>query len=273
MRSSMAVSRPKLTRQVADPLDMRETRPLPSADDPLLATGYTKEKAGYRRDAFRFWLMEGFEASANFASSVKDLVKYAAFHLGLRSGTVLSPYSLTDMHRVHWLNDNWKGGYGLGLGLNRIQDWIISGHGGGYPGYLTALTVCREHKTGVIALTNALGSDPFEVVDQAYKLVLPELIKATAADEPAAPADWAMYTGVYESEWERQQVVIRGGKLQIVYLEYIDSPATTLTPTDEPHVFTLQQKGQSNETARFELDADGKVARLWERNEYSLRVD
>ena len=40
-----------LQQHVLDPLGMSETRPLPSADDPLLATGYTREKEGYQRAA------------------------------------------------------------------------------------------------------------------------------------------------------------------------------------------------------------------------------
>ena len=261
-----------LQANVLDPLGMSETRPQPSADDPLLATGYTREKAGYQRDALPFWLMNGFEASANFASSVNDLVKYAGFHLSLTGEDVLSPYTLLDMHRVHWLDDGWKGGYGLGMGLRRTNDWVISGHGGGYPGYLTAFTVCREHRTGVIALTNSLGSDPHGYAEQAYKLVLPEIIKATAESEPEAPAEWATYAGIYESEWDRTKVVVRDGQLQIVSLNFIDSPATTLEPTAEPHIFTLKQTGQSNETLRFELGEDGAVVKMWERNEYSNRL-
>ena len=34
----------------------------------------------------------------------------------------------------------------------------------------------------------------------------------------------------------------------------------------------MKQVGQSNETLRFELDGDGNVLRMWERNEYSVRV-
>ena len=262
-----------LKEQVLDPLGMGETKPVPSADDPLLATGYTREKDGYKRDALPFWLMNGFEASANFASSVKDLATYAGFHLGLSGEDVLSPYSLLDMHRIHWLDDGWDGGYGLGLGLYRVKDWVISGHGGGYPGYLTAFSLCRERQTGVIVLTNSLGSDPQSYVDQAYKLVLPEIIKATAANAPEAKPEWERYLGEYKSEWARAKVVIRGGKLQLINLDFIDSPATTLAPTEEEGVFVLREEGQSNETLRFELDADGKVARMWERNEFSLPVD
>ena len=168
-----------LQQHVLEPLGMIETYPVPDAEDAQLATGYTREKNDHKREAFPFWKMNAFEASANFASSVNDLVKYAAYHLGLTGTTVLSPYSLFDMHRVHWLEDGWNGGYGLGMGLQKIKDWVISGHGGGYPGYLTAFTICREHKAGVIALTNALGSNPHQVAEQAYKLVLPEIIKAS----------------------------------------------------------------------------------------------
>ena len=193
-----------LQEKVLDPLGMSETQPVPSADDPMLATGYTREKDGYRRDALPFWLMNGFEASANFASTVNDLVKYAGFHLGLADGAVLSPYSLIDMHRVHWLDESWKGGYGLGMGLHRTKDWVISGHGGGYPGYLTAFTICREHKAGVIVLTNALGSDPHVYVEQAYKLALPERssrrVGSTRCGRPTGSRhediDWTRATSV-----------------------------------------------------------------------------
>ena len=254
------------------PLGMTETHPVPKANDPQLAIGYTREKAGYQRDSFPFWLMNGFEASANFASSVNDLVKYAGFHLGKGDG-LLSPYTLPDMHRVHWLNENWEGGYGLGLGLYKIKDWVISGHGGGYPGYLTAFTVCREHNVGVIALTNALGSDPYQTVAQAYRLVLPEIIKATEKPKAKARPGWQKYVGDYVSEWAQTKVVIRDGQLQLIAIDFIDAPPTLLEPTEDEHTFVLKQIGQSNETLRFELDDEGKVARMWERNEYSLRQD
>lgn len=261
-----------LRHHVLEPLGMSETHAVPEADDAQLATGYTRERKNGKRNAFPFWKMNAFEASANFASSVKDLVKYAAFHLGLRGDAVLSPYTLFDMHRVHWLEESWKGGYGLGMGLQKIEDWVISGHGGGYPGYLTAFTICREHKAGVIALSNALGSNPHQIAEQAYKLVLPELIKATAEAKPEANPVWQKFVGDYASEWALQKVVIREGQLQLLYLDDLNGKPTLLEPTDDETVFVLRQAGQSNETLRFELDAGGEVIRLWERNEYSARI-
>ncbi len=270
-----------LRAHVLEPLGMSETYPVPSAADAQLATGYTREKRDGKRDAFPFWKMNAFEASANFASSVKDLVKYAAFHLscmdsmgsmGLTEAAVLSPYTLRDMHRAHWLDESWRRAYGLGMGLYRIKDWVISGHGGGYPGYLTAFTLCREHQTGVIALCNALGSNPHQVAEQAYKLVLPELIKATAEPPPAAKPAWRKYVGDYHSEWARQKVVMRAGQLQLLVIDNLEAKPTLLEPTEDETVFVLRQAGQSNETLRFELDAEGQVIRMWERNEYSARL-
>ncbi len=265
-----------LRQNVLEPLGMTQTYPVPKADDAQLATGYTREKQDGKRRTFPFWQMNAFEASANFAASVKDLVKYAAFHLGqlgLKGDAVLSPYTLCDMHRVHWLEESWSSGYGLGMGLRKIKDWVISGHGGGYPGYLTAFTICRERKTGVIALSNSLGSNPHQVAEQAYKLVLPELIKASAEPKQEAKPAWSKYVGDYASEWALQKVVIRAGQLQLLTLDNLDEKPTLLEATEDETVFVLRQAGQSNETLRFELDDAGQVIRMWERNEYSARIN
>ena len=117
------------------------------------------------------------------------------------------------MHRIHWLEPTWNSGYGLGSMQYKLEDWSISGHGGGYPGYLTGFTLCREHKAAVILLTNALGSAPTEYINQGYKLVLPEIIKATEAAAPEADPAWQIYFGEYVHEWGYEKVILREGKL------------------------------------------------------------
>ncbi len=260
-----------LQLNILDPLDMRETRPAPQRDDPLLATGYSQLDDNYQRKAMPFFLMNGFEASANFASSINDLVKYAAFHLTDEENAVLSPHSLRDMHRIHWLEPTWRSGYGLGSMQYKLEDWSISGHGGGYPGYLTGFTLCREHKTALIVLTNALGSAPTEYINQGYKLVLPEIIKANETPAPEADPAWQIYLGEYAHEWGYENVILRGGQLQIVSLDAMEYPPVILEPTEAEHVFTIQEQGGSNETLRFELDDSGAVLRMWLRNEYAFK--
>lgn len=260
-----------LQRNIVDPLGMSATHPVPRRDDPLLASGYSQLNEAYERRRMPFFLMNGFEASANFASSINDLVKYAAFHLGANESEVLSPHSLRDMHRIHWLEPSWSEGYGLGSMQYKLGDWSISGHAGGYPGYLTGFTMCREHKLALIVLTNALGSAPPEYINQGYKLVLPEIIKATEAAKPEPNPAWQVYLGEYFHDWGYEKVILRGGQLQIVSLDYLAYPPVILEPTDAQHTFTIQEQGGSNETVRFELDDSGEASRMWLRNEYAFK--
>lgn len=258
-------------RQIVDPLDMSATHPVPQRDDPLLAKGYSQLDDNYKRRTMPFFLMNGFEASANFASTINDLVKYAAFHLGAMESPILSAHSLQDMHRIHWLEPSWSDGYGLGSMLYKLGDWSISGHAGGYPGYLTGFTLCREHKAAVIVLTNALGSAPPEYINQGYKLVLPEIIKATEAPKPEPNPAWRKYLGEYSHDWGHEKVILREGKLQVISLDALEYPPVILEPTDEEHVFIIREQGASNETLRFELNDEGEVWRMWLRNEYALK--
>ena len=260
-------------QNIVDALGMSETFPVPQSDDSVLASGYSQLDENHERRPMPFFLMNGFEASANFASSINDLVTYAAFHLGEHDHPVLSPHSRRDMHRVHWLDEAWQGGYGLGSMLYKLDDWSISGHAGGYPGYLTGFTMCREHKVAVIVLTNALGSAPPEYINQGYKLVLPEIIKATAPAQPEAKAAWDKYVGNYFHEWGFERVIVRSGQLQIISLDAMEYPPAILEPTHTEHVFTIQEPGGSNETARFELDESGAVRKMWLRNEYAYRTN
>ncbi len=260
-----------LEQYILQPLGMKETRPVPARDDPRLATGYSRISDDDARQPMPFFLMNGFEASANCASSIRDLAKYAAFHLSDADNPALSPHSLRDMHRVHWLDDKWQGGYGLGSALYKQGDWTIGGHGGGYPGYLTGFTLCREHDFGIILLTNALGSAPQEYIKQGYQLVVPELVKARSAPASEPDPAWNQYLGEYFHDWGCDKVVIRDGKLQILSLDALDYPPVTLEPTETEHVFTLCEAGASNETARFELDEAGNAVKLWQRNEYAFR--
>lgn len=259
-----------IQHRILNPLEMTDTIVTPDGSEPKLATGYLSLDDQYQRKTAPFAATNGFSASASMASSVNDLVKYARFHLGLQHSEVLSSHTLREMHTIHWLDKDWKGGYGLGIFIGRIGDWIISGHSGGYKGYLTQFNLCREHNFGVIALTNSFGSDPYQFVERAYKLVLPEVLKITTPKAPEAKAEWDTFLGTYVADWGESEVVVRDGQLQLISVQFIDEPPTILEPTDQPNIFTLKDPGNPQETARFELDNDGNVTRLWLRNEYIL---
>ncbi len=257
---------------ILEPLDMRDTIPTPMGDEPNLATGYLRYDDAYERAAAPFVETKGFSASASFASSVNDLVKYARLHLG-KEPFLLSDYSLRDMHRPHWVNEDWQGGYGLGSDISRVNGVTLSGHTGGYKGYLTAFSLCREHSVGVIVLSNSINSDPFGYVEHIYKWVLPEVLKATGKDKPEPDVAWQRYTGTYKGDWGKVMVVIRNKQLEMISLDDMDMPSAVLEPTGEAHTFKCYERGNPVETVRFELGDDGSVVRLWNRSEYLRRED
>jgi D-alanyl-D-alanine carboxypeptidase len=258
-----------IQRHILDPLGMNNTVVALRGHEADVATGYLRYGDDYSRQAAPFAETRGFSASASMASSIRDLAKYAHFHLSLGETPVLSGHSLREMHRVHWLERDWQSGYGLGLRVHRVNEWEISGHGGGYKGYITYFSVCRAHQTAIIALTNAIDGLPTAVTAQGYKLILPEILKITA--RPAQPADhWNELVGTYLNDWGNSEIVIRGGVLQAVWLEAIDAPPMILEPTAEPYTFTIRVPGNPGETVRFERDANGQVIRMWMRNEYAI---
>jgi len=257
---------------IVSELGMSNTIVAPKGNEGEFAIGYQRYDENYNHKAIPFIETKGFSPSASVASSVNDLVKYAKFHLSKGQTPILSGYSLREMHRVHWVMDGWAGGYGLGTRTWRINDWNVSGHTGGYKGFITMFSVCRDHDFGVIALTNRLGADPFEYVDRAYRLVLPEIIKITEKSRVADPA-WQDYVGTYLNDWGNSEVVVRNGQLQIVSLDYIFDSPVRLEPTDEADVFSIHVPGNPGETVRFIRDDSGKVVRLNSRNEYAIKAE
>ncbi|MBI1276935.1 MAG: serine hydrolase [Anaerolineaceae bacterium] len=259
-----------IQKHILGPLEMTNTHVTPDKPDEALALGYLRPDKAYVRKAAPFVETKGFSPSASMASSVNDLTKYARFHLSSEDTPILSKHTLREMHQIEWLNKDWLGGYGLGTFIQRINKWTVSGHSGGYKGYITQFMMCREHNTGVIVLTNSLDGTPYEVVERAYKLVLPELLKITKPEPKQAKPEWEKLVGSYTGDWGEVVVMVRDGQLQMAYLRYLDMPPTVLEPTDNPNEFLLKETGEPWETARFETDAAGNVTRLWTRNEYIL---
>jgi CubicO group peptidase (beta-lactamase class C family) len=93
---------------ILDPLGMRDTLIAPTGDEAALATGYLRTDAQYARKPASFMDASGFTPAAGLASTVNDLAKYAAFHLSTEANGVLSPHTLRDMHRIHWLDPKWE---------------------------------------------------------------------------------------------------------------------------------------------------------------------
>jgi CubicO group peptidase (beta-lactamase class C family) len=259
-----------IKNHILDPLGMNNTIVSPRGDEGNLALGYLAYNEEFRRASVPFIETRGFSPSASIASSVNDLVKYAKFHLSKGQTPLLSAYSLRDMHRPHWIWDDWSQAYGLGIRIWRIGKWTISGHAGGYKAFLTRFSICREEDFGVIVLTNAIDSRPHAIMERAYRFVLPEIEKIRALHHQPE-IHWQDFVGSYLNDWGNFEVIIRNGQLQIFDVAFPDDSPTILEPTDEPDKFIIRVPGNPGEIGYFERDSNGYVKRYYSRNEYSVK--
>src|SRR5262249_47502249 len=147
------------------------------------------------------------------------------------------------------------------------------GHGGWVAGYQTAFQTSPSRKIAVIALTNADDGQPYptaqnSVVDRAFQWVAPAITRAAAPPPEAHEADppWARYVGLYRPPRGDTQVLVLNGRLMLIAPAEADPAATmaTLMPAGE-HTFRVEggdPSGSHGELAVFELDGQGRVARL-----------
>jgi CubicO group peptidase (beta-lactamase class C family) len=107
-------------QRILDPLGMGDTLiRAPHPQDPRLAVGYGRRLPGSGRAVLGSATdFGGITAAANMTSTVTDLVKFAM--LQFRDGPagrdqVLRGSTLREMQRVHWLDPDWKQGWGPGI--------------------------------------------------------------------------------------------------------------------------------------------------------------
>src|SRR3954454_20402033 len=141
-----------VTTEVLAPLGMTRTTPRPAAPaaegravhpwaDVVLPE--PEHHAGVMAAAGQLW------------ANLTDLGRFAAFLLG-DTGDVLDPATLEEMTvpaGVDGAASGWSA-YGLGLQVLRVDDRTLVGHGGSMPGFLAAVFVDREERTGGVSLAN-----------------------------------------------------------------------------------------------------------------------
>jgi CubicO group peptidase (beta-lactamase class C family) len=118
-------------------------------------------------------------------STAEDLSRFAVFLLD-GDDRVLPASTIAEM-RVPASppgDDAWSSGYGLGLQLFRRDGFMLYGHSGSMPGFVSTLCVSSDHGIGGIALANATTGPDIGAIAL-------DLIKIVAENEPSLPARWA----------------------------------------------------------------------------------
>ena len=236
-----------------------------------LATPYGRRMPDGTRTIRPFTDCQGISPAANMSSTVEDLARFAS--LQFRDGPawgaqILKGSSLREMHRVHWLNPDWKSGWGLGFVVRRREDRTLVEHGGSLPGYRTQVSICPDEKIAFIVLTNADDGEPSFYIEQAYTMIAPALRKATAPPPSLVEAqpEWERYVGKYCNPWDDSDVLITNRGLTLITPTSPDPMSTVLHLSPEgEHTFRISgDNGYSSvgELVVFELGPDGAVERV-----------
>jgi D-alanyl-D-alanine carboxypeptidase len=270
-------------REVVAPLGMAGTLArTPAPDQPGLARGYGRRLPGGTRAASPFTDTRGIAPSANMTTSVRDLARFAMLQLrdGPAGGAqVLAGATLREMQRVHWLDPDWKAGWGLGFRVQRVGERTSIGHGGAVPGFRTQIRVIPADRVAIIVLTNADDGNPLQYVERATDWVVPAIAAAAATPSPPAwDSAWDRYLGRYRSAWGDLQVLRARDGLAILDPSQPDPLLSriSLSAAGE-HTFRIATRdgyGSHGELVAFELEAaTGRVARMRLGQNWCARVE
>ncbi len=268
---------------ILQPLGMDDTSPEIPAEHRggRFAQGYSATRRGGERREVEFFQARGIAPAAGFASTVEDLAKFASWQFRLlETGKteVLEANTLREMHRVHWVNPDWKTMWGLGFSVSRSNDKTFVGHGGSCPGFRSNLRIQTDDKIATIAMANAGGVNPTRFTQRAYEIVAPAIKAARENPEGAKTVDQQLleFVGTYDGyPWGgEEQVIPWEGGLAVIGLP-TDNPLEALSKLKHIAGNTFRRIRDDESLAEeitFELGPDGEVLRMKQHSNYSERI-
>jgi D-alanyl-D-alanine carboxypeptidase len=272
-RVSRRSYRDYIRRQILAPLEMESSGF--DVENSRNATGYMPERYQDAPTVAPDPATNGYIAAAGLRSSVTDLARWIS--LQLRAGgedregaRVLSGKSLSEMHRITFVEPGWLAGYGLCWMASRFGENIYMHHGGSVPGFLSMVAFNKPNKLGVVVLTNkqgnvASGTIAFEAMEMLVSEVKKEIPAplSTPAPENLRPllgryAGLPAFGALFHIEWRR------GGLYLVVPPDpfLIPLPPVAMTATDKPNVYVVKEGRFAGEPLIFDLNEDGQVKGL-----------
>ncbi|RFT15963.1 MAG: Beta-lactamase [Candidatus Saccharicenans subterraneus] len=265
--------------KILKPLGMNDTRPYLPKElwRNRLATGYSSLTRNGTRDMLPFFQAEGIKPAAGFSSTVLDLARFASwqFRLLARGGEeILKAPSLREMHRVHWMDPDWKTSWGLGFSVYELDGKTIVGHSGSCPGYRSTLMIDPNKKQAFVVMINASGTEP-----EKYARGMREILKKATAKiegEKGTGVNLEDYAGYYDEQpwWGETVVIPWQGKLAMVSLP-ADNPVQGLILLKHIEGDTFRRIRDDEtlgEEVIFERDKSGKVFRFVQHSNFSPKL-
>jgi len=198
---------------IIDPLQLRHTGFALTRDVlGALAVGYGRESPGRARPSFRHPDTNVLRAAAGLVSNAGDLCAFMAAQFP-GSGRLLTDLSKREMQRAQW-SRNDDGQYGLGYNLWRVDGREIVGHGGGFPGFATAIGMDTERRIGVAVLTNAIDGPAVPLMTGVFKTIH-DCLARNGSPLPSSRVGVTLrrFEGRYLGRWGDLELVTVGGRL------------------------------------------------------------
>ena len=263
---------------ILKPLRLASTHPFIPKEEwgKKMALGYSAVKRDGLREKVNLFDAKGIKAAAGYTSNVEDLAAFASWQFRLlnKGGTeILKSSTLKEMHRVHWVDPDWKTFWGLGFSIAQQEGGNFVGHGGSCPGYRSIFQLDPKVKMAYIVMINAGGESPEQFAKE-----IREILSKIPKDKITKKAEVNLdeYAGTYSSQpWGSESIILPWyGNLVMLGLptDNPDEAMTLLQHVSGDTFKRLRLDKTLGEEVKFERDNTGKVIRVLRHSNYSTRT-
>ena len=248
-----------------------------------LAVGYSATQRVGERTPVIFFNAGAIDPAAGFTSSANDLAKFLMWQIKLQNGEgdeVLDHNTLREMQRPHSVINGWNSAVGVGFFMRKFGERTIIEHGGSCPGYQTQASIDPKQGIGGVALINAGGVRPSDVINKMFDVFGP-ILKASKKSKMATSDDIGDdnlndYKGIYGSQpWGGESYYMSwGGQLINVPLS-APHPLNFITKykhIDGDDFKVLRKDGSEAHTITFIRGEDGTVMGIKSHSNISLKI-
>jgi CubicO group peptidase (beta-lactamase class C family) len=249
-------------RHIVDRLGLADTGP--EIDDHArsrLARGYTARHLGVPRRPIPDIDTHALSSATGFYATAEDLSRYVSAHF-FGNEEILSDASKREMQQPYWNVEQADSHYGLGFSMMRVGERKLSGHGGGFPGYITRTMFDPRDRLAIVVLTNTTGG-PAEVIARAIVQIIDFALGQPRSTQGGANT---RYIGRFAALWGVTDMAAFGDTLVALSPEG-DEPVknvTRLTVEDDDTLRIAETGGYGSpgERVRYTRDGVGRVMKV-----------
>ena len=210
----------------------------------------------------RYALPRSVNPAGGIIGTVRDLLRFAAFHLGLTpNDDVLSSTMVQHMQEQQTVAGGWAEHYGLGWALWTVDGERLVGHGGSTSGFEAHLVLVPARRCAWAILTNhVLGSTMYREFERWLLAEWLGLQDCAPALITMSEAELARFAGTYHYPLARVTVTPTAGslRLNVTAIDWLSHEERPQPPFHAvpigPHTFLIMNSYARG--LRIEFDAE-----------------